>query len=149
MMRHWKISLLLPIWFLLAYPALSADVQVIGVVKTLKGSVSIRRGQQAIPAAIGAKLQVNDVIETAADSSIGMILRDDSLLSMGPNSHLAINEFVFSPYEGKLGFLIKIMRGTVDYVSGIIVKLSPRSGKFETPVATIGARGTRFAVKVE
>lgn len=148
-MRRRKILLLLLISFLLAYPAMSAEVQVIGVVKTLKGSVSIHRGQQAIPAAIGAKLQVNDILETAADSSIGMILRDDSLLSMGPNSYLAINEFVFSPNEGRLGFLIKILRGTADYVSGIIVKLSPRAARFETPVSTIGARGTHFAVKVE
>ncbi len=34
------------------------------------------------------------------------------------------------------------------YISGLIGKLAPESARFETPVATIGIRGTRFAVKV-
>jgi hypothetical protein len=35
------------------------------------------------------------------------------------------------------------------YLSGLIGKLSPESARFETPVASIGIRGTRFAVKTD
>jgi len=44
--------------------------------------------------------------------------------------------------------LIRITKGSLAYLSGLIGKLSPESARFETPVATIGIRGTRFAVQV-
>ena len=34
------------------------------------------------------------------------------------------------------------------YLSGRIAKLAPEKARFDTPVASIGIRGTRFAVKV-
>jgi len=61
---------------------------------------------------------------------------------------LAINEFQFSPAEGKLSIVTRLLKGTSAYVSGIIGKLSPKSVRFETPVANIGIRGTKFAVKI-
>jgi len=42
-----------------------------------------------------------------------------------------------------------MLKGTAAFVSGIIGKLAPESVRFETPVATIGLRGTRFAVRIE
>jgi len=148
-MRRWEILIAIVLLLLLASPVTAADSPVIGVVKTIKGSAYVIRNQQVIPAAIGLKLQVNDTLQTRADSSLGLILRDDSLLSVGPSSQLIIDQFIFTPQEGKLGFLIKMMRGTANYLSGIIAKLSPGTAKFETPVATIGIRGTHFVVKVQ
>ncbi len=52
------------------------------------------------------------------------------------------------PAEGKLGLTARILRGTMAYVSGLIGRLAPESATFVTPVATIGVRGTHFAVKV-
>ena len=141
------VTLLLPL--LLVLPAMSAESQIIGVIKTVKGDASVIRGQQTIPAAIGTKLYLNDTLQTSPEGNLGLILRDDSILSMGPNSRVILDQFLFAPREGKLGFLIKIMRGTVAYLSGVIVKLSPSTAKFDTPVATIGIRGTHFAVKVQ
>ncbi len=134
--------------FFFASPLISADTEVIGVVKTVKGSVSLIRDQQTAPASVGVKIRINDAFQTGPDGSVGLILRDDAVLSLGPNSRIVIDQFLFSPAEGKLGLLIRMLRGTAVYISGIIAKLSPGSAKFETPVATIGIRGTRFAVKV-
>ncbi len=133
---------------LFASPLIPADSGVIGVVKTVKGTVSLIRDQQTAPATVGAKIKMNDAFQTGPDGSVGLILRDDAVLSLGPDSKIVIDQFLFSPAEGKLGFLVRILRGTAVYLSGIIGKLSPGSAKFETPVATIGIRGTRFAVKV-
>ncbi len=147
-MRH-AASLLIPLLLLLlAHPAMSAESQVIGVVKTVKATASVTRGQQTIPATVGTKLFLNDTLQTGADSSLGLIFRDDSVLSMGPNSRVVLDQFLFTPAEGKLGFLIRIMHGTMAYLSGVIGRLSPSTANFETPVATIGIRGTHFAVKV-
>ena len=78
-----------------------------------------------------------------------MIFRDNTTLSIGPDSTLVIDKFVFQPAEGNLGIVTRLAKGTASYLSGEITKLSPGSAKFETPLATIGIRGTRFLVKVE
>jgi hypothetical protein len=129
--------------------SLSAESPVIGVVKIVRGDASIVRNQQTIPAAVGVKLLVSDLLQTGADGSLGVILRDDSVLSLGPNSRLVIDRFLFAPKDGQLGLLVRILRGTIVYLSGVIAKLSPGAAKFETPVSTIGIRGTKFAVKVQ
>jgi hypothetical protein len=126
----------------------AAAEQAIGVVKTSGGTATIIRGGQILPAGAGKKLFVGDTLTTGADGSMGVILRDNSTLSLGPESSLVIQEFLFSPAEGKLGLLARITRGTMAYISGLIGKSAPGSARFETPVATIGIRGTRFAVKV-
>ena len=126
-----------------------ADAQeTIGVVRTSAGTANINRGAQVIPAAVGTKLLAGDTMLTGADGSVGVILRDNSSLSLGPASSLVIEKFLFSPAEGELGLLARISRGSMAYISGLIGKLAPESARFETPVATIGIRGTRFAVKV-
>lgn len=144
------VPVLAVVWsILIGSMCLSAESPVIGVVKIVKGNASIIRNQQTLPAAAGVKLQVSDELQTGAGGSLGVILRDDSVLSLGPNSRLVIDRFMFSPKDKELGLLVRILRGTMAYLSGMIAKLSPDSAKFETPVSTIGIRGTKFAVKVE
>ena len=134
----------------LLYPFIvNAADNPVGNVKTLKGQASIIRNRSAIEAKTGAELFQNDSLKTGADGSMSVVFRDDTLISVGPNSELAINEFRFSPAEGKLSFVARLLKGTSAYVSGIIGKLSPQSVRFETPVANIGIRGTKFAVKLE
>jgi hypothetical protein len=91
----------------------------------------------------------DDSLKTGADGSMSMIFRDDTMLSIGPNSELKVKDFQFSPGEEKLSFVARLLRGTAACVTGIIGKLSPDAFRFETPVANIGIRGTKFAVKVE
>ncbi len=143
-----SIVILLLILSALAWPVPAATQESIGIVRTSSGTATINRGGQILPAAVGAKLLAADTLTTGSDGSIGVILRDNSTLSIGPESNLIIQEFLFSPAEGELGLLARITRGTMAYISGLIGKLAPESARFETPVATIGIRGTRFAVKV-
>ncbi len=132
----------------IAWSMPAAAQEPIGVVRTSAGTANVNRGEQVIPAAIGTKLLAGDTLVTGPDGSLGVLLRDNSSLSIGPESNLVIQKFLFSPAEGKLGLLARISRGTMAYISGLIGKLAPESARFETPVATIGIRGTRFAVKV-
>lgn len=120
----------------------------IGIVRNSAGAATIARGGEVLPATVGAMLLPGDTLVTGPDGSLGVIFRDDSTLSLGPGSSLAIREFLFSPSDGKIGLLARLTRGTMAYLSGLIGKLSPGSARFETPVASIGIRGTRFAVRV-
>jgi len=121
----------------------------VGSVNRLKGTASIIRQNQVIPAQVGEKIYRMDLLKTGRDGFLGVIFKDDTLLSIGPQSEIIISEFLFSPAEGKLSMVTKLLKGTAIYLTGIIGKLSPGSVRFETPVANIGIRGTKFAVKVE
>jgi len=144
------LSALLLLTFAILPPDISAaDPDTIGIVRTLEGQATFTRRGQISPAVVGTKLQVEDTLMTGPNGSMGVILRDNSTLSIGPNSSLVIRNFLFSPAEGKLGLLVRLSRGTMAYLSGLIGKLAPESALFETPVGSIGIRGTRFAVKVD
>ena len=80
---------------------------------------------------------------------MGVVFNDDTSLSLGPKSILVIDEFVFAPKQGKFSMVIRMVKGTAAYLSGLISKLAPESAHFETPSASIGFRGTQCLVKVE
>ncbi len=134
--------------YLLSGPAL-AEGDFIGSIKKVAGQASITRQDKTIPAEVGGKLKENDILRTGPDSGMGVIFRDDTTLSLGPESELTVDKFVFAPAKGKLGLVTRMLKGTAAYVSGKIAELAPKSVRFETPLATIGIRGTRFLVQVE
>jgi hypothetical protein len=122
--------------------------ETIGIVRTVSGDATVSRGEKTFPAAPGLKLMVGDTLGTGRNGALGVILRDDSTLSIGPGSRLVLRSFLFSPSEGKFDLVARISRGTMAYLSGLIGKLAPEKVRIETPTATIGIRGTRFALKV-
>jgi hypothetical protein len=59
-----------------------------------------------------------------------------------------VDRFAFAPAEGQIGFVLRIARGVMAYVSGRIAKLAPDSIRLETPAAIVGVRGTTLALRV-
>jgi hypothetical protein len=147
-------NLLLAATLLVTVPSLGWSLppqaqDTIGVVRNSAGNATVIRGEQVFQAVAGTKLHEGDTLSTGPDGAIGVILRDNSLLSLGPVSRLVVVRFLFAPAEEKIGLLARLSRGTMAYISGLIGKLAPESVRFETPTASIGIRGTYFAVKVE
>ena len=128
----------------------SADsFPVVATVQKVSGIATVVRQGQTMSAKIGLEIYQNDTLRTGPDGSLGVVFRDDTLLSMGPESVLVIDEFVFAPKQGKFSIVIKMLKGTAAYLSGLISKLAPESAHFKTPTASIGIRGTKFVVRVE
>jgi len=143
-----RIVIFLLLFILAAsWPVFAAD-DFAGSVKNVQGSVLVKRQDMTLSATRGMKIYANDVISTGKDGSVGIILRDNTIFSLGPESELELKEYVFVPDQGSFYMLAKMVRGTFVYVSGLIGKLSPDSIKIETPVGTIAIRGTRFAAKI-
>jgi hypothetical protein len=142
------IALLLCALCLLFGTGIAVAGETIGVVRNVSGNATVTRGEKSLPAAPGFKLLVGDTLCTGREGSLGVILRDDSSLSIGPGSCLNLRSFLFSPSEGSFDLVARITQGTMAYLSGLIGKLAPEKVRFETPTATIGIRGTRFAVQV-
>ena len=121
----------------------------VGIVKVAEGNAVVQRGDQSLPARAGLALQEGDVLRTGADGRLGVVLRDDTRVSLGPETEIRIDRFLFAPAQGQLALVLKMARGVAAYVSGRIAKLSPDAVRVETPVAIVGVRGTKFAAKVE
>ncbi len=140
------ISFLLPI----SGKATFADTSLtIATVQKVSGMATVVRRGGTISAKIGLEIYQNDTLRTGPDGSIGVVFNDDTLLSLGPESMLVIDEFVFAPRQGNFSIVIRMLKGTAAYLSGLISKLAPESAHFETPSASIGFRGTKCLVKVE
>ena len=118
-------------------------------VKTFAGTATIARNEKMIPANRDEKIFIGDTRKTGADGSMGITFRDNTILSLGPNSVVVIHEFLFAPAQGKLSIVTRLIKGTAAYLSGVIAKLSPQSVRFETPVATVGFRGTKLLVRID
>jgi len=120
-----------------------------GMVKVAKGQVSIERNGKKLPAAVGSVVEVADRVRTGADASVGVTLRDNTLLSAGPNSLIVIEKFAFDNTTQDGNMSIRIRQGTLSVASGKIAKRTPESVDFHTPTSVLGVRGTEFVIEVE
>ena len=142
------MSLICVLWVSCAVIAIAADGPV-GSVKTMKGAASVMRLNVGMSAKIGDRIFKGDVLLTGTDGSLGVTFKDNSLLSLGPNSEIVIDEFLFAPAKGKLSIVTRMLKGTMAYLSGVVGKMSPESVRFVTPVASVGIRGTKLLVKID
>jgi len=152
-MKNLKSTLVFVLFFpaalvLSAQPALAAD-NTVAEITSMDGTVHLDRLPGENRLTVGFRLKPGDILETGADGSLGLVFDDDTRLSMGPDSRLKIESFVFDPGESEFSFIVRMFKGTAVYISGLIAKMSAKATTFITPTASIGIRGTRFAVHVE
>ena len=140
---------LLVVVLVMAFGGLMADVAIaqdVGRVKTVKGTVHIEREGRREPALVGAGVRQADTLVTGPEGAVGITLADDTLLSAGPNSILAIERFVYEANQpGSLE--AALTKGTLAVVSGRIAKQAPDAMRVKTPAAILGVRGTEFVVR--
>jgi hypothetical protein len=132
-----------------ATPALAQQQSAAGRVKVVSGSAFIVRQSGVLPAEPGLAVFEADALRTGADGTIGVTLKDDTRVSLGPNSEVRLERFVYAPADGALGLVLEFVRGAAAYVSGRIAKLAPDSIRLETPAAIVGVRGTSLAILVQ
>lgn len=132
-----------------ATPAAAQQQTAAGRIKVVSGSAFIVRGNDTIPARTGELVFAADGLRTGDGGSVGVTLRDDTRLSLGPNSEVRLDRYVYAPGNGGVGMVIKFVRGVAAYVSGRIARLAPDSIRLETPSAIVGVRGTSLALRVE
>ena len=142
-----RVSRVLSMGFALAFAA-AVGAADIGQIKVAKGQVSIERGGKTLPGEVGARLQPADVLKTGADGSVGVTMSDNSLLSAGPNSVLALDKYEFDSTTSQGQFDASLQKGSLAVISGRIAKQSPDAMKVRTPSSILGVRGTEFVVSV-
>ena len=134
---------------LAATPSLAQPPSPAGHVKIVSGSAFIVRQNATVPARAGEPVFATDALRTGVDGTVGVTLKDDTRLSIGPSSEVRLERYVYAPGEGGFGMVLNFVRGVAAYVSGRMAKLAPDSIRLETPAAIVGVRGTTVAVRVE
>jgi hypothetical protein len=148
MRRFMKIVCLLVLVVCLDARLTQADDS-IGTIKKLNGTATFVRDKTELKVKLGDPVFMKDVLKTDNTGSLGVTFKDNSMISVGPNTVYTIDEYVFKPSEQKLAFVSNISKGTLHFVSGSLTKMAPDAVKVKTPEGTIGFRGTRCLVKVE
>lgn len=126
----------------------SAFAYEVGVIKTVRGQVQIERGGRSLAARVGDPVQELDRVRSQADSSVGISMQDETLLSLGPNSTLVVDRYAYDPVSREGQVATSILKGTLRYVTGLIGRAHPEAIKVTTENSTIGIRGTEFIVQV-
>ena len=140
-----------------AQPAVQDSVpKPIGNVVTATGSVTIEHAGavvvqanvsgQADQAKVGDAVYLGDVVRTGADGRLGINFADGSSFNLSSNARMVLDQFVYEPNGRSNSTLFNLTSGTFTFVAGKIAKTGDM--KIDTPVATMGIRGTTPHVEV-
>ncbi len=120
----------------------------VGMIKISQGQVSLQRAGGNTEARAGTRVYAADRLRTGADGSVGVTLKDNTLLSAGPNSLITLDKFKFDSKTHAGAISVGVKRGTLSVATGKIAKQSPESVEFVTPSSILGVRGTEFVIEV-
>jgi hypothetical protein len=127
----------------------------IGKVVTSSGGVTIEHGSAVVvqaslggPQAVkpGDPVFMGDIVQTAADGKIGVTFADGTAFNLASNARMVLNEFVYDPNGKSNSTLFSLTKGTFTFVAGRVAKTGDM--KIDTPVATMGIRGTTPHVEI-
>jgi hypothetical protein len=128
----------------------------IGKVVSATGSVTIERASAVVVQAniageagrtkVGDLVYQGDVVKTGADGRLGINFTDGSSFNLSSNARMALNDFVYDPNGKSNSTLFNLTKGTFTFVAGNVAKTGEM--KVDTPVATLGIRGTTPRVEI-
>lgn len=132
---------------MLAGAAHAAAPQV-GVAAGVTGAVQVSGVERPVsePVSAGMSMRMRDHLQSQADGRMQLLLMDETVFTIGPNSDLVIDEFVYDPASGAGRVSANFTKGMMRYVSGKIGANEPKSISIKARTSTIGVRGTALFV---
>jgi hypothetical protein len=128
----------------------------IGKVITAKGAITIEHGDALIVQAslppnteqtkAGDLVYKGDIVTTGADSAVGITFGDGTAFNLSSNARMVLNEFVYDPNGKSNSTFFSLSKGTFTFIAGKIARTGDM--KIDTPVATMGIRGTTPHVEI-
>ena len=128
----------------------------IGKVVVATGSVTLERAGAAVvqagtagqagQAKVGDLVYQGDAVATGADGKVGINFTDGSSFNLSNNARMVLDEFVYDPNSTSNASLFNLTKGTFTFVAGKVAKTGDM--KVDTPVATMGIRGTTPRVEI-
>jgi hypothetical protein len=132
---------------LFCFSAEAADTEPIGIVIEIYGEVTAENGASKVPLALKDALAVNDTIITGAGGRVKVLLRDDSVITLGEDSTIEL--LVFSDIDESPQFKASFLKGAMRIITGKITEMNPEGFLISTPHSTVGIRGTILNLRTD
>ncbi len=120
---------------------------VIGHVTKLVGSATCVRNGVSVILNMGDNVEKGDVVQSGSDSTLGVTFIDGTVFGLSSNARMVLNEMVYDPNGSSNSSLMSLVAGTITFVAGETAKHGDM--KIDTPVATMGIRGTAVLVEID
>lgn len=123
----------------------------IGFYTTVLGQASVTHPGEArvLPVKLHDEVLFKDVIQTQNESRARALFQDDSMLTVGENSRVEIDEYIYNPEKNVRQAIVKLVQGQVRALVSKVFKANGSKFEIHTPSAVAAARGTYFTVWVE
>lgn len=95
------------------------------------------------------RIDIGTRVITGSTGRLQVLLLDETVFTIGPNSDMVIDEFVYDPDLTPKKIMVKVSKGIFRWVTGKVAHKDPASMRVKIPVGTIGIRGTDFETSVE
>ena len=129
-----------------AADAQQAPEEPIGNVATVTGTASVVRNNTTTPLKVKDDIYLNDVVQTAANSSLGITFIDATTFNLKANAQITIDTYVYEDGGKNNAGVFDVAKGTAAFVAAAVAKTGDM--KITTPTATLGIRGTTGLVEV-
>jgi len=127
----------------------STDGEPIGNVENLSGTVwAIRTDGTKVELNVGDPVYQGDILESGPDGAVGVLLADETTFSMAENGRMVLDEMIYDPATEDGSVSLSVLQGVFTFVSGQVAKTDPDAMTLDTPVATIGIRGTQVGIEI-
>ncbi len=121
--------------------------EAIGKVNTVSGQAFvIRVDGSREELVIDTPLYPGDMLETSADGAVGVVLADETTFAMAADGRMALDEMIFDPETQEGSLSLFVFKGVYTFVSGLVSKTDPDAMVINTPVGSIGIRGTQVGL---
>jgi fibronectin-binding autotransporter adhesin len=125
----------------------AAAAAVVGHVTKLTGTATAVRNGVSIILNQGDNIDKGDVLQSGADSTLGVTFIDGTVFGLSSNARMVVNEMIYDPNGSSNSSLLSLVAGTISFVAGETAKHGDM--KVDTPVATMGIRGTAVLVEID
>ena len=115
----------------------------IGNVAAVTGKAKIERNTKNIVIKYGIAIEEKDKIVTQNNSKVQIMLKDNTIITIGENSKYSFTEYKFNT-KADSKVKMKLDHGFFRVITGKIGKIAPERFKVQSKSATIGIRGTHF-----
>jgi hypothetical protein len=123
-----------------------SDESPVGAIEEIKGEATVTHADGTSEAlTMGAPIYQGDVIETSAQGAVNVVFVDETSMAVSNNARLAVDEYSFDPATESGTTNFSVLRGVFVFTSGLIGRDDPDDVAIETPVGSIGIRGTIIA----
>ncbi len=121
--------------------------KIIGHVTKVAGSATAVRNGVSIILNQGDNVEKGDVVQSGSDSTLAITFIDGTVFGLASNARMVLNEMVYDPNGSNNSSLLSLVAGTITFVAGATAKHGDM--KVDTPVATMGIRGTAVLVQID